>query len=326
MNLLPQYNPAMQYRPPSTPILSIVVPSFNCATLLPRTIASTDFLIGQIEFEIIVVDDGSTDDTQRLLSELAKTHSHLRGITQPNKGLSGARNTGIASARGTYVFLLDADDEMLPCSLADKFATGVDILRVGVEEVADGVATRLHQDQPQCMSGREYLSAQFATDAFFTPSWAYIYRREWLSLNQLEFVPGLLHEDNLFTIQALMAAKTVQTVPDLVYRYIRREGSITMASGDDKRRKRIAALSYVVRKLVQMANESTDFDLRWKIQEVIWGADAIARQCTTRHARWSVLMIHLRYMLTYWGYDRPALRYTQRHMAMHFWAAAMGRR
>src|SRR5881392_335950 len=89
--------------------LSLIVPVYNVAPFLPRFLEG----LGAVEpntAEIIVVDDGSTDECPRLLAEFAGRHSHVRVVRQPNGGLSAARNTGLALARGTYVAFADSDD------------------------------------------------------------------------------------------------------------------------------------------------------------------------------------------------------------------------
>ncbi|WP_210245178.1 glycosyltransferase family 2 protein [Martelella alba] len=93
------------------PIASIVVPAFNAAVTIRETIAS---LLDQTftDFEIIVVDDGSTDMTAATVKRYADPR--IRLISQPNRGLAGAHNTGIAAARGVYIGFCDADDLWLP--------------------------------------------------------------------------------------------------------------------------------------------------------------------------------------------------------------------
>lgn len=105
------------------PYFSIILPTFNRASLLPRAIDSVlrqDFP----DWELLVIDDGSTDDTQRLLKEYA-SEGRLRVIQQENRQLNGARNRGITEMRGEYGCFLDDDDEFLDGHLA-KLRRGID--------------------------------------------------------------------------------------------------------------------------------------------------------------------------------------------------------
>lgn len=97
------------------PDITIIVPSYNNADFLPSCIGS--LLSADSTEEIIVVDDGSVDDTQRVLTSLSESHSNLHVIRQANGGVSNARNAGIRAASGQYVMFVDADDSLLPGAL-----------------------------------------------------------------------------------------------------------------------------------------------------------------------------------------------------------------
>jgi glycosyltransferase involved in cell wall biosynthesis len=121
--------------------VSLVIATFNHARLLGEAIDSA--LAQTLEgVEIIVVDDGSTDDTPSLLARYA---DRVRVIRQHNRGLPAARNTGLAAARGTYVAFLDADDVLAPTKLAEQRsvlerapALGWTFCDVRIESVATG--------------------------------------------------------------------------------------------------------------------------------------------------------------------------------------------
>jgi glycosyltransferase involved in cell wall biosynthesis len=105
--------PASKSPPPP---VSVIIPTYNRAWCLSRAI---DSVLGQTftDFELIVVDDGSTDDTVQLLAEYGNA---LALIRQTNRGVSAARNAGIAAARGRWIALLDSDDHWLPTKLTDQ--------------------------------------------------------------------------------------------------------------------------------------------------------------------------------------------------------------
>jgi glycosyltransferase involved in cell wall biosynthesis len=98
-------------------LISVIIPTYNYARLLPRAL---DSVLAQqaADVELIVVDDGSSDDTAELLAQYATRHRRLRVIHQANAGAAAARNHGIREAHGAYALLLDADDELLPDALA----------------------------------------------------------------------------------------------------------------------------------------------------------------------------------------------------------------
>lgn len=99
--------------------VSVLVPSYNCAHYLPQAL---DSALGQTftDFEILVIDDGSTDNTRAVVEEYrGKAPDKVRYIYQENQGLACARNTGLRHAKGEYVALLDADDVWLPTRLEE---------------------------------------------------------------------------------------------------------------------------------------------------------------------------------------------------------------
>ena len=91
------------------PIISIVVPLYNTEEYISQCLSSISRLS---DCEIIVVDDGSTDNGPNIARSLAYGVRYIRVISQENQGLSGARNTGIEHAKGKYVWFLDAYDEL----------------------------------------------------------------------------------------------------------------------------------------------------------------------------------------------------------------------
>lgn len=99
------------------PLISVVMPAYNYGRLLPRALDSV--LDQQQEaVELIVVNDGSQDDTAAVLDGYADRYPRIQVIHQANAGAAAARNRGIAAARGRHVLLLDADDELVPGALA----------------------------------------------------------------------------------------------------------------------------------------------------------------------------------------------------------------
>jgi glycosyltransferase involved in cell wall biosynthesis len=101
------------------PLVSVVIPSYNCAAYLPQALSS--LLMQTLEqWEAIVVDDGSTDETRAAMA--AFVDERIRYVYQANAGPSAARNHGLELARGKYVTMLDADDWLTPGSLADRAA------------------------------------------------------------------------------------------------------------------------------------------------------------------------------------------------------------
>lgn len=118
------------------PQVSIVLPTFNRAHLLPRAIDSVQIQTFD-NWELVIVDDGSTDSTEHVVARYAASDRRIRRHYQPNAGLSMARNAGIDRARGEYITFLDSDDEYLPTHLEARVRhmeahPGIDMLHGGL--------------------------------------------------------------------------------------------------------------------------------------------------------------------------------------------------
>ncbi|WP_415033769.1 glycosyltransferase family 2 protein [Azonexus sp.] len=100
----------------SCPTISVIIPSYNYGHLLPRALDSVLPQLAEND-ELIVIDDGSTDDTATRLAEYTTRHPRLSAVHQENAGAAAARNHGIRLAKAPYVLLLDADDELMPNAL-----------------------------------------------------------------------------------------------------------------------------------------------------------------------------------------------------------------
>lgn len=125
----------------ATPLVSVIIPTFNRAHVLPRAINSV--LTQSFEdYELLVVDDGSTDGTAELMASYMHGHPCVRYLVQPaNEGVSAARNRGLKESRGRLIAFLDSDDEWLPDKLTaqvsffDKAPRDVGLLYGGVRTV-----------------------------------------------------------------------------------------------------------------------------------------------------------------------------------------------
>lgn len=143
------------------PAFSIVIASYNGATWLPSALASV-FAQSHRDYEVVVVDDGSTDDTQRVLVPYA---ARIQVVTQLRGGVSAARNAGIDRATGAYVVFLDADDRLFPWTLehyADAIAShGAPTLLMGAPALFrdENELDLLGDTTPQADRWDDYLDA-----------------------------------------------------------------------------------------------------------------------------------------------------------------------
>ena len=232
---------------------SIIIPVYNVEQYLCDCL---DSVLAQTftDYEAICVNDGATDSSLMILEEYAKRDSRIQIISQLNRGLSAARNAGIRAAKGDYIFLLDSDDWIKPNTLEilQSNLSGEDMLCFnGQRHFEDG-----HTEEPDkgitenCIAGWDYYNKYALTSRkfHFVCTVLRLYKREFLLYNNLFFKDGIYHEDNLFTPIACYCAEKVKVIPDVLYFYRIRQGSITQRN-DFKRLKDI----------IQTANSLADF-------------------------------------------------------------------
>lgn len=219
-----------------TPRVSVIIPSFNCAGLVGRAI---DSVLAQTlaDREIVLVDDGSTDSTREALAPYLEGPD-FHYIYQENRGLPGARNTGIRRARGEFIFLLDADDRLAPNCLERHVEIAVreksdwvacDLLRVEGDNERI-IETRLPRENPLAHA----IEHEFKLNAFF-------FRRAAIERVGLFDEAQRVYEDIDLYARLLRAAAPVSCLAEPLYIYLIRGNSLT------KEGKRLRNLNFMER-------------------------------------------------------------------------------
>ena len=127
--------------------LSIIIPMYNAASSIERCLVSTQRQnIAKTDYEVIVINDGSTDNSLEVANGVASRYSNIQLYSQENGGLSRARNAGLDKAKGDYIFFLDSDDSIAENCLEKIISKckehNLDILRICAANVIDGVPKR----------------------------------------------------------------------------------------------------------------------------------------------------------------------------------------
>lgn len=257
--------------------LSIIVPIYNVAPYLRKCV---DSLLAQdiSDYEIILVDDGSTDNSGTIADELTAYPQPLpkrRGVLmkvihQENKGLSAARNTGIAVAQGEYIMFVDSDDYLQPNVLGVLMEQierdNLDVLRFRYQNVREsgeafvpheGMKVDYNDYSRVPTDGLSFLNERMGIQCYAVQ---FILRSK---LCQEEtFTPCIYFEDTDWTPRMLLRANRVASSELMVYNYLWREGSITLSQKDiQKQRKQLHDKIDLLRKLNNWGNQVAD--RRW---------------------------------------------------------------
>lgn len=219
------------------PLISIIVPTYNVEKYIRTCIES---ILAQTyrNVEVIIVNDGSKDQSLAVISDLICSHHNVKVINQKNQGLSVARNTGIDVATGKYITFVDADDKIMPgfvsslYQIADK--TGADIVRGSFRDFNGNIPKDWAPDFNVPTNCGTIVLDQFLSSNISFVVWSSIYRLDFINSNHIRFTPGILLEDGDFTTRAYMLAKLVATSPEPNYAYRIRQGSILTTNNAQK--------------------------------------------------------------------------------------------
>jgi len=213
--------------------LSVIIPVYNVENYLDECLKSVLAIRG-IDYEVICINDGSTDSSLGILNRYEQNYNKVRVYSFENGGLSEARNRGLRLATGDYIFFLDSDDYIIgdlkrvfdAALLNSVDVIGFDALR------SNDIAYLDHKiDFAEIsIAGSVFVKSYYEKYNSFpgAPVWLYIYKREFLLNNELFFKKGLLSEDEHFTYKVLNLAKKIVFINErVVYYRLSREGAIT---------------------------------------------------------------------------------------------------
>ncbi|RZS57400.1 heptose III glucuronosyltransferase [Microcella putealis] len=250
------------------------MPAFNAAQYLDECLASVTPAASKAgPWEIVVVDDGSTDATADIAAAWALRDARVRLVhLRKNRGLSVARNRGLGQCRGRFVHFLDADDRLAPALLSDvvemastknldiaHFDAGVFIDMSDAPATAEQYAAyyRRPPTYSEVTTGTALALELLENDHWRSSACLQLFSRSFLRAHRLSFARGLLHEDNLFTAEANAVARRVAHVAVPAYERRIRAGSITTSAVTERH---VASLRAIARRLSRRAQRASGQD------------------------------------------------------------------
>ena len=257
--------------------LSIIVPVYNVEKYIRPCIESI-FKQGldDSDYEVIIVNDGSTDHSMEMIEDIISQHNNITVINQENLSLSVARNNGIAAAKGEYIFMPDSDDLLienrLKPLLEKALETKVDLvvadfLTMTDEEIEHTNTSLLQQPKYEftMKTGRELFLQDM--NPYHCYVWRTLYRREFITSNNISFYPGIRYQDIPFTHECYFRANNCIRTNIVLNIYRRWPGSSTRAYTINNSRHFITAISLTWR-LRQI--EGLSSDVVYKLEENIF--------------------------------------------------------
>lgn len=213
--------------------LSIIVPLYNAESYVEGCINSLlNQDIDKKLYEIIIINDGSTDSSYAIVERLSKSYKNITLFNQHNQGPGATRNTGIALAKGEYIYFIDSDDYIAHNTLG----TLIDCLKknslelIGFDSIYFTEDLNLYTSRTnglipdsEVLKGADFIKKHKNFE--LGPCW-YIIRREFLLQTKHKFAEGRFHEDAMFTIRVIIDAKRLMFMKFDVHRYVKNPSSI----------------------------------------------------------------------------------------------------
>ena len=253
-------------------MVSIIVPIYNVEQYITACLKSVEAQTYS-DYEVILVDDCGTDGSMKIVEDFVnrsgsdiRKHGKYKIVRhEKNRGLSAARNTGTAVAKGKYVYYLDSDDTITPDCLerlvteAERTEAEMVVGNIHVIGAPEGIPTLRKRDT---LCDDNVFNA-YLNGLYYLMAWNKLVQRDFLERNQITFVEGIIHEDEAWSFSVALFLKKVAIVYDKTYNYYIRANSIM--TGPDST-KHFNAFSTLLKYYVEEASKNNKIDdavFRW---------------------------------------------------------------
>lgn len=187
--------------------------------------------------EIIIVNDGSTDNSVAVAQKYADTYPHVTLLHQANSGASVARNRGMEIATGEYIAFVDADDltypQMYETLMTMALKDDLDVAQCNADWCIRDTGNTwpsIPLDRvrtTEVLNGPEWLRMGLASRRWTHVVWMGVYRRELITRNKITFIPGLHHQDIIWTTEVMFNARRVKYTEACLYKYFLHDSSVS---------------------------------------------------------------------------------------------------
>ena len=237
---------------------SFIVPVYNTKKYLKKCL---DSILNQTyqNYEIIVVNNGSTDESANILKEYEKNNNNIKVISQENQGLSEARNNGIQKATGDYFLLVDSDDyieENLLEKLNEVIFDEPDLIRFQAREVDEEykIIKEYEEEDFNTLDGKSAFK-KISNYHYIENAWIYLYKTAYFKNNKFKYTKGVYHEDYGLTPLVIIKANKVKSISYIGYNYLQQQNSIMHSNNYNKVKKKAFDMLHEYIKLIDLDDD-----------------------------------------------------------------------
>lgn len=288
-------------------LISVIVPVYNIGAYVERCVKS---ICSQTykKLEIILVDDGSSDNSSVLCDEIAKKDSRIIVIHKKNGGLSEARNTGIERAAGKYLVFVDGDDYISRFMIEKLYHAirlcDAELSICNFEYVYENTSTITHEntDLPlvnNVLKGEDILFTELFKykSWYWVVAWNKIYKKE--LFNELRFPVGKIHEDEYIVHRLLAKCQKVATISEPLYYYVQRNAGIMYNCR--KKKIDIDKVGYLLDRVIFYKENGYPSECVWKlIRSILTNIyDIFELKNTIQNSEFSIIKKNLQIQFSY---------------------------
>ena len=216
------------------PKISVIIPVFNAEKYIEKCLDSVMRQTKKEEIEIIVINDGSTDESDSVIKSYIKNNlaeSTIKYFLKENEGVAKTRNYGIKKAKGEYILMVDADDYILETTVEKLFPyieNKIDLIKFKLQRTDENgnILEKVNGPIFEQISGSEAFNKLYSEDILIDSPCVYAINRDFFIKNNFEF-SGTYHEDFGLMPLIIVAAKTMVSIPYYLYQYVQASNSIT---------------------------------------------------------------------------------------------------
>ena len=250
--------------------ISCIIPLYNAESYIARCL---DSILSQTlaEFEVIVINDGSQDNSAKIVEDYIKKDNRIHLVSQNNQGVSITRNQGIKLSKGEYIFFLDADDTLTNdaflLSYNKAVSDDVDILVFNYTKIYGNRQSPKHKKLKEKIVYKNLKDKKKVLASGVTP-WSKLYAREFLINNSIFFYPNIYYEDIPFFWKSVLLAKRISFLDKSIYMYYQNADSIMNSDYTDKKIQDIIKSMLLVRDTLLECNLYNDYKDVYEIKTI----------------------------------------------------------
>lgn len=257
------------------PIVSIIVPVYNCESYISECLDSI-LIQTYSNIEILIINDGSIDNTEKIIDNYLKKDTRIKYFFQQNSGPSEARNIGISNSNGKYIVFVDADDtieiEYVECLFNKMVSSNSDLVCCGYKDISVYGITNCNDFTLKHINSIHYI-LEAVCKGTGGVLWGKIYKKEIITKNKLRMNKNLfMSEDLIFVLQYVSVSKSFSSLNKYLYNYNRLNGDSISANTNINYIDNFIFVCMLIEKILECA----DFDtnkcnkiITEKIQDIV---------------------------------------------------------